>query len=109
MIGHELREAMQRFATELVEAHEPPDVDTDPAHTKKRLAAVVALHQDRLGERRAAMLLALLDYQGAANDLLQRLEHADQKENEPATWDDARSACFQTVNVMVEFDRLLHP
>lgn len=106
-VGHKLREAIQQFATALVERHKPPEVDSDPAKTKNRLRAVLELHRDRLGERKADLLGALIDYQDAINGVVQRLEHADQKPDDPASWEDARSAVFQTMNFLVEFDRLL--
>jgi hypothetical protein len=106
-IGHTLREALQRFATELIEVHDPANADPDIQKTTKRLAAVVDVHRDRLGERKSELLDALIAYQAAVNGVIQRAEHADQKPGEPLTWDDLRSACFQTVNLMVEVDRVL--
>ena len=106
-IGHKLREAIQQFATSMVGIHKPADVDTDPAKTTSRLRAVVEMNRTRLGERRGDLLDKLLDYLDAVNGIDQRLEHADQKQNDPATWEDARSAVFQTAIVMFEFDRVL--
>ena len=106
-IGHKLREAMQQFATSMVEIHRPPGADSDPAKTKSRLRAVIETNRDRLGERRSELLDALLNYQSAVNDLVQRQEHGDQKPNDPLTWEDARAAVFQTAMLMFEFDRVL--
>jgi hypothetical protein len=106
-IGHKLREAIQQFATSMVEIHRPPDVDSDPAKTTSRLRAVIETNRDRLGQRRSELLDALLNYQSAVNDLVQRQEHGDQKPNDPLTWEDARAAVFQTAMLMFEFDRVL--
>jgi hypothetical protein len=106
-IGHKLREAIQQFATSMVETHRPPDVEPDPAKAKSRLRAVVETNRDRLGERKSDLLSALLDYHSAVSDLVQRQEHGDQKPHDPLTWEDARAAVFHTSMVMFEFDRLL--
>jgi hypothetical protein len=106
-IGHKLREAIQQFATSMVEIHRPPGVDSDPADTKSRLQAVIETNRERLGKRKSELLDALLNYQSAVSDLVQRQEHGDQKPNDPLTWEDARAAVFQTAMVMFEFDRML--
>lgn len=106
-IGHKLREAVQQFATTLVEAHRPAAREEDPAKTKNRLRAVLEMHRHELGDRRAALLDALVEYQDAVNGVIQRLEHGDQKPNDPLTWEDARAAVFQTLSFMFEFDRAL--
>jgi hypothetical protein len=51
-IGHHCRDAAQAFATELVEQHQPPDVDLDRTHVERRLGAVIAMYRERLGEAR---------------------------------------------------------
>ncbi len=107
-IGHKLHEAIQQFATSMVELHGPPEVDPDPAKTKSRLRAVIDMHRDRLGERKANVLSALVEYQSAVTDLVQRQEHGDQKADDPLTWEDARAAVFHTALVMFEFDRQLN-
>jgi hypothetical protein len=107
-VGHKLREAVQQFASELVEQHEPEGVDADPAHTNNRLRAVIEMHRESLGEKRSELLDALVGYQDAVNGVIQRLAHGDQKLGDPLTWNDARTAVFQTVNMMCEFDRILH-
>jgi hypothetical protein len=107
-IGHKLREALQQFATTMVEIHQPEAVDSDPARTKNRLGAVIDQHRSELGERGSALLDALVIYLDAVNGIDQRLEHADQKGHEPATWEDGRTAVFQTAMLMFEFDRVLN-
>jgi AcrR family transcriptional regulator len=106
-IGHKLREAIQQFATALVDRYAPADVNPDPAKTKNRLLAVLALHSANIGERRASLLAALAGYQDAVNDFVQRQERGDQKPGDPLTWEDARAAVFHTALVMYEFDRLI--
>jgi hypothetical protein len=106
-IGHLLRESLQRFTTRLVELHQPPDVESNPDRTTARLRAVVRMHSGELGDRRSGLLDGIVSYQAAVNLVVQRLEHADQKAGDPPTWEDARSACFQSVNLMSEVDRIL--
>jgi len=106
-IGHKLREAVQQFATAMIERHQPPEFDPDPAKTKNRLRAVIELRRTALGGSKAELLDALVVYQDAVNGLIQRQEHGDQKPGEPLTWEDARAAVFQTTLLLHEFDRLL--
>ena len=106
-IGHKLREAVQEFATALVEGFGIADADPNPAHTVTRLTAVIARtakHQSRAARR---VLDALVTYWGEVNDLLQRQEHGAQKEGEPLETEDARRAVFHTALVMYEIDRLV--
>jgi hypothetical protein len=106
-IGHKTREAVQEFATALIEHANLKEVDSDRAHTASRLRAVIDNHRDRLGEARRELLDALVVYWGEANDLLQRQEHGGQKEGLPLDWEDGRRAVFQTAIVMYEIDRML--
>jgi hypothetical protein len=41
------------------------------------------------------------------SDLVQRQEHAGQREGEPLVWEDGRRIVFQTAIVMFEIDRSL--
>jgi hypothetical protein len=107
-IGHKLREALQQFATALVEMHQPPGADTDPARTNNRVRAVIEANRERLGERKSDLLEALLSYQSAVTGLVQRQEHGDQKLDDPLTWEDARAAVFQAAMLMFELDRTLN-
>jgi hypothetical protein len=106
-IGHKCREAVQEFASALVERHNPPDVNPDKAMTRDRLSAVVNLRRAALGEKRSALLDAMFDYWKAAGDLIQRQEHAGQREAEPLGWEDGRRVVLQTAVVMFEVDRTL--
>jgi hypothetical protein len=64
-VGHKAREAMQEFATEVVERYQPPDVDPNPAAVNRRLGAVIAMFLPSLGDARATLLKALGDYSEA--------------------------------------------
>jgi hypothetical protein len=106
-IGHHCREAVQEFATSLVQIHKPAGVDENPRNTVARLRAVINHHRKSLGDRVAAFLDASIQYWGALNDLIQRQEHGGQKEGEPLIWNDARRVVFQTAVVMFELDATL--
>jgi hypothetical protein len=106
-IGHKCREAIQEFATALVEKYQPPDVNPDKAKTRDRLSAVINLRRPDLGEARSELLDGLFDYWRAADKLIQRQEHAGQREGEPLTGEDGRRVVFQTAVVMFEVDRSL--
>jgi hypothetical protein len=104
-IGHKAREAMQEFASGLVERHRPSDVNADPTKTLDRVSAVLKMYRASLGERRVALLNSLFDFWRATVNLVQRQEHGGQKEGEPLGWEDGRRVVFQTANVMVELSR----
>ena len=106
-IGHLCREAMQKFITVLVDQFQPPDVDTDKAHTVARLKAVLNLRSSQLGETVTDFLDALIAYWGTVSDLVQRQEHDSQIEGRPLVWEDGRRVIFQTAMVMFEIDRSL--
>lgn len=106
-IGHLCREAMQAFATGLVDRHQPPGVATDRAGDVARIRAVLDQHRPRLGTTAAPFLEALLAYWGTVSDLVQRQEHGAQKEGRPLVWEDGRRVVFQTVVVMFEIDQAL--
>jgi hypothetical protein len=106
-IGHLCREAMQAFATGLVDQHQPPGVDTDRAHDVARIRSVLQQHAAKLGTTAAPFLDALLAYWGTVSDLVQRQEHGAQKEGRPLVWEDGRRVVFQTAIVMFEVDRTL--
>jgi hypothetical protein len=106
-IGHLCREAMQLFATSLVEQYKPAEVDQDPAHAVGRVRAVIEARKAVLGQTERKWLDALLPYWGAVSDLIQRQEHGAQREGGTLTWEDARRVVFQTANVMFEVDGAL--
>ena len=102
-VGHKSREALQEFATEVVQRFNPPQVDPDPSKVNRRLGAAIAERRAVLGESRAGLLEALGDYSEAALKVVQRQEHGGQKEQEPLTWLDARRCVFHVAAVMFEF------
>jgi hypothetical protein len=106
MIGHLCREAIQAFATALVERHRPPGIDQDKAHDINRIQAVLDQHRSALGTT-AALLDALVAYWRAVSGLVQRQEHGAQKEGRPLVWEDGRQVVFHTAIVMFEIDRAL--
>jgi hypothetical protein len=106
-IGHKLREALQDFASALVEVHQPPEVNPDTTKTLDRLSAVIKQHHPGLGERRLRLFNALFGYWRVTIELIQRQEHGGQKEGEPLEWEDGRRAVFQTAVVMTEVVGLL--
>ena len=102
-VGHKAREAMQEFATEVVQRYQPPDADENPAAVNRRLGAVIAMLLPSLGDARATLLKALGAYSEATLGVIQRQEHGGQKEGHQLTWQDARRVVFHTASVMYEF------
>ena len=102
-VGHKAREAMQEFATALLERYGPVDADPDPAHVNRRLGAVIAQYLPQLGEARVELLKALGDYSEATMNIIQRQEHGGQKEGHPLTWADGRRVVFHVAAVIYEF------
>jgi hypothetical protein len=101
-IGHLCREAMQEFASDIVEQYQPQNVSQDKAHIVARIRAVLDLQSRQLGVTYKPFLDALLAYWGTVSDLIQRQEHGGQKEGQPLVWEDARCVVFQTAIVMFE-------
>ena len=108
IIGHLCREAMQSFGTSLIEAYQPPNVESDVTKTKDRLKAVIQHRKSRMSDKVTSVLEAMLVYWYTLIDLDQRQEHGAQKEGETLTWEDSRRLVFQTAVVMFEIDRALH-
>ena len=104
-IGHLCREAMQEFATALVDSHRPKEVDADKTRSKNRVRAVLELQSSQRGTRVKAFLDALNNYWEAVSDLAQRQEHDSLKEGWPLVWEDGRRMVFQLALVMFEIDR----
>jgi hypothetical protein len=106
-VGHLCREAIQEFATALVERHKPSEVDKDKAHDINKIQAVLDQNAARLGTRVSDFLEALLNYWRAVSRLVQRQVHGSQKEDRPLVLEDGRRVVFQTAVVMYEVDRAL--
>jgi hypothetical protein len=106
-VGHLCREAMQEFSTVLVERYKPSGVDSVKAHDVARLRAVINHRANILPSTLTPFLEALIAYWGTLSDLVQRQEHAGQKEGQPVTWEDARRIVFQTAVVFLEIDKAI--
>jgi hypothetical protein len=106
-IGHLCREAMQGFATSLVERYDPPGASLNPSNTVARVRAVLDMRSHDFGKTEKPFLKALLAYWGTVIDLVERQEHGAQKEGKPLIPEDARRLVFQTMMVMFEIDRTL--
>ncbi len=104
-IGHLCREALQEFATELIDTLNPPNAAPNPAHTVARVRSVLDSLGTDVGEKETSFLKALLQYWGTVSDLVQRQEHGALKEGDELKWEDARRAVFQTALVMYEVGR----
>ena len=74
---------------------------------EQRVRGVLELHRDKLGSREKEFLDSLIAYWSAANDLIQRQEHGDQKSGRELIWEDGRRVVFQAASVMFELDRSL--
>lgn len=107
-IGHLCREAMQFFATSLVEVTNPANVTGDITKTKNRMKAAVDQVRPNLSTKIAGLVDSMVGYWDALDGLVQRQEHGAQKEGETLTWKDSRLLVFHTVLVMTEIDRALH-
>jgi len=106
-IGHDCREAMQYFATDLITNAGLADQYPNPVKTVDRIRAVLETTKALRGDAEQALLDALLVYWGTVSDIVQRQEHGAQKEGEALTFEDARRVVFQTAIVMYEIDRSL--
>jgi hypothetical protein len=103
-IGHLTRESIQLFATALIEASKPANVDPDVTHTVSRIRAALS-SPSASSEAEREFLDALVAYWGSVSDLVQRQEHGAQKEGSTLIWEDARRIVFNSAVVMFEIDR----
>lgn len=106
-IGHHCRESMQEFADTLYEQVIGKPSEEPKASIVKRIRAVIEAKSSENGKTVTAFLESLLPFWGTVSDLVQRQEHAKQKEGEPINWEDARRVVFQTANVMFEMHRTI--
>ena len=107
IIGHLCREAMQEFATSLIEKAKPKEFNPEPTKTVDRLRSVIAAHRPERGDTASAFDDALVSYWGTMSDLAQKQEHGSQREGRPLTWDDARRVVFHLMVVMYEIDAIV--
>jgi hypothetical protein len=103
VIGHLCREAMQEFAHVLAASESSIErVATDKSQTISRVrSAIESVKSSTTRE----FLNALLAYWGTVHDLVQRQEHAAQKDKDDLTWEDTRRVVFHTAVVMFEISR----
>ncbi len=108
-IGHLCREAVQEFAEVLINKYQPPGDFSDKTKVISRVRAVFELQigRKKSGTTVKSFLDALLKYWQETINLIQRQEHAGQKEGEPIVWEDARRVVFMTAVAMFEIDRAL--
>ncbi len=106
-IGFGCRDAVQAFAGELQMRYLPNKPDPDATHTKNRLRAVIDTYKARIGERRAAVLDAMLTLWDADVDLIQRQTHANERTGNPLTVNDARRVVSLTMFLIFEFATIL--
>lgn len=106
-IGHLCREAIQEFATKLVERYNPQNVDTDKAHTKARLKSVLDHFKNKMGNTENEFIDVLIDYWDKLNELIQRQEHGSAREKSELIWEDGRRIVFHTAILMFEIDRII--
>jgi hypothetical protein len=107
VIGHLCREAMQEFVAVLVEKYNPTNMDENVAHIVARLKAVLNYLGSDIPSTLKPFLDSIVSYWGTLSDLVQRQEHAGQKEGQPVTWEDARRIVFHTAIVFLEIDRAI--
>lgn len=105
IIGHLCREAMQEFADELYHKVMGERSTEEKNKDLNRIKAVIASNKSKIGDKVSVFLEAQYELWKSVNGLVQRQEHAGQKEGEPITWEDARRIVFQTINVMYELHR----
>jgi hypothetical protein len=106
-VGHKVREAAQAFATSMIAAYGADEPVADVKAVKKRLGAVIAYNLTRLGPTHQKVLENIGNLWESTVDLIERQEHAAQKEGEPVTWDDGRRIVTLTMVLMVEFVTIL--
>lgn len=101
-IGHECREALSRFSTDLA-LRFVKDANRSFRGSIDRLRAVIEATQPH-SEKVVAHLGAQLAYWGTTLDLAHRQEHGAEKKD-PLSQEDARRLVFHTMVVMYEWDR----
>jgi hypothetical protein len=106
-IGLRCREAMQEFATALVERHKPTNVDANKAHDVARIRSIIGSSSGKVAGTTSAFLDALVVYWGTLSDLVQRQVHGSQKEGQPLVWEDARRLVVCTLHIFAEVDRAM--
>jgi hypothetical protein len=106
-IGHKVREAAQAFATAAIDMFGADNPPGDIKLVKKRLGAVIAHNRDYIGDKKRTVLENLGDLWESTVDLIERQEHAAQKEGEPVTFEDGRRVVNLTMFLMLEIGTVL--
>ncbi len=106
-IGHDCREAIQKFAEALINRYQLQQEYPDQNKDIGRIKAVIEQVKAKLSEREEKFLDSLLNYWKALSGLAQRQEHGIQDVKESLAWEDGRRVVFQTAIVMFEVDRSL--
>jgi hypothetical protein len=106
-IGFSCRDAVQAFAGELQERYPPATPEPDATKTKNRLKSVITTYKLRLGDRRSAVLDAMLELWHADVDLIQRQTHANERVGKPLGVNDGRRVVSLTMFLMIEFATIL--
>jgi hypothetical protein len=105
--GHKMREAAQAFATAMIQKFGADDPPPDVKLVKRRLGAVIAHNRSMVGDKQRRLLESLGTLWETTVDLIERQEHAAQKEGEPVSWNDGRRIVTLTMFLMVEFVTIL--
>lgn len=106
-IGHDCREAIQKFAETLINQSQLQQEYPDQNKDIGRIKAVIEQRKENLSHREKKFLDGLVDYWKALSGLVQRQEHGIQDIDRSLTWEDGRRVVFQTAIVMFEVDRSL--
>ena len=106
-VGHLCREASQEFTDSLVTRFMPPDANDQKALTKNRLKAVLKSQSTTIPKTVLPYVESLILCWDTLMDLVQRQEHAAERDKESLVWEDARRLVFHTGVLMFEVDRLL--
>lgn len=102
-IGHLCRESMQLFAASFARELGAPVARS--SRTVQNIREALDTMKPGGGQTSRAFLEALLAYWGCVSDLVQRQEHAAEREGGGLVWEDARRVVFQTLIVMFELSR----
>ena len=108
-VGHFAREALQEFAEALLKRLGVPIVEPDKAKVKNRIKAAIDARRPYIATTVRPMLEALVDYWAAVVPLVQRQEHAGQREGAALTAVDAHRVVFHTAVLMYELHHTLEP
>jgi hypothetical protein len=114
-VGQRARDALQAFATSLLERCTPlamdphwPDLLADGSRRPDPLdglTSVTDAYREQLGEQRSELLRGLLENWRALVESLSRHEDGSQPPAERLRWEDGRRVVLLTALVMVEIDR----